>query len=560
MTPTPTPYPYVRLAKTPSAGTITGGTTFDWTIQLRNIGGAGNRDVVDPATVVDTLPPGFAFVSGSSSAVVAGGGQMDCSIASTTAGFDGDGNQVVTITMGSTFTMKNNGTCSVTFTVRAPINPSESNPIKNDDVEFNYAVEGEPSQTTTMFHALITATPGVMGDVNVVTPTRSPTATRTATLTATATPTFTPCPTATDQSGEDREGCNYSGTSLNGVEFLNSDLDGSTFEDSDLNSVKFNDASVRDVNFDGTTMNGVEFLEADITGSTFVGADLNSVKFNDAIAQNTDFSNTTMNGTEFERADLTGSTFAGSTMTSTKFNDATLVNADFSGTTHTTGVEIQRADLTGANFSGSNMSGTKFNESTAPGADFSSSTLNGVEMQDADLTNTSFSGSSLTNVKFNNSDLTGADFRGATFSGNEFSGTTCNNVYVRSTASPGTVNNGTGRYYKLTTSTAEDLTARWSQSTGDDFRIIIYSGTPTWATAAGSFPSGSTLSGTGTTVPTGTIVADSGQSSASSITATYLSAPAGSYTILFWSPNTANNNDVGTTSASVDYRRNSCPP
>jgi uncharacterized repeat protein (TIGR01451 family) len=188
------------MAKTPNPQTVVGGDTFTWTIQLRNIGGAGNRDVVGPATLVDTLPAGITFVSSPapSIAATAGGGQMDCSIDTASSNFAGqNGGTTLTVQLPSNFTMKNNGTCEITFTVRAPISPTEANPVLNDDVTFTYAVSGETGQTTTMMHPNITATPGVMGNVTIQTPTVSPTSTVSPTRTPTVTQTPTPCASCT---------------------------------------------------------------------------------------------------------------------------------------------------------------------------------------------------------------------------------------------------------------------------------------------------------------------------------------------------------------------------
>ncbi|TAK25687.1 MAG: pentapeptide repeat-containing protein [Chloroflexota bacterium] len=322
------------------------------------------------------------------------------------------------------------------------------------------------------------------------------TATATPTRTATPTPTRTSTPCPTSAAGV---GCNWDNMTLTNSDWQNDTITNSTFQNSTLNNVDFQDASAANTNFTGATISNTDFDDANFTSASFSSA--------------------TFSNSSFDNTNLTSAIFQNSTHTNSDFQDATLTSANFQNSVH-----------------------------------------NGTDFQDATLTNANFQNAALTSTDFQDANLTGADFRGATFSSTTFSGATCTNVFVRSTASPSTVNNGTARYYKLTTSTTEDLTARWTQSGSKDFRLIIYSGTPTWATGGGTFPTGSTLTGTGTTVPSGTIAADSGQSSAASISTAYTSAPAGAYTILYWSPNTAGNNDVGTSSASVDYRRNTCPP
>ena len=113
-----------------------------------------------------------------------------------------------------------------------------------------------------------------------------------------------------------------------------------------------------------------------------------------------------------------------------------------------------------------------------------------------------------------------------------------------------TLADGSGRYYSFTSTSDGNIISNWvvSYGTGSkNIRVIIYSGTP---------------HGAGTGVYTGApsasnIVADSGTVGTTSVNLQYSNAPAGTYTVLFYSYGGA---DPSTTTQTLAYRGGAgCP-
>jgi predicted RNA-binding protein with TRAM domain len=187
-TPTATPtLPDLEVTKTDSADPVVTGETFDYEVEVRNIGDAGAQFV----RMVDTVPGNFTIIGYSTTrgtCVLVGsptGGTIDCDLGSLGTGAAAFG----TITITGYLTSAIDDT--VTNTAEADPNDiiAEANESNNSDDEDTTVLGPTPTPTDTP-----TVTPT---STSTSTPTATPTPTDTATPTSTPTPTATETPTPT---------------------------------------------------------------------------------------------------------------------------------------------------------------------------------------------------------------------------------------------------------------------------------------------------------------------------------------------------------------------------
>ncbi len=185
-------------------------------------------------------------------------------------------------------------------------------------------------------------------------------------------------------SGRDMRGVNYIGVDLSranltGTNFSGGNFNGVDFTKANLANASFRNAHLTGCDFSGANLSGVDFRGARLSGCQFTGAQLASSELRDVLNSCTgcDFrhanlaglnlSNVRANGDDFSGADLRGVNFSGALLTGIDFSNAHLDGANLTGTTFN-GSDLQHVDLSHVDLSRTKMIGTDFSNRRSPPA------------------------------------------------------------------------------------------------------------------------------------------------------------------------------------------------
>ncbi|HEY6325288.1 MAG TPA: pentapeptide repeat-containing protein [Candidatus Cybelea sp.] len=167
--------------------------------------------------------------------------------------------------------------------------------------------------------------------------------------------------TGVDLSRANLTGTNFSGGRFNGVDFTKANLSGASFRNARLTGCDFSDANLSGVDFRGARLSGCQFTGAQLASSEMrdVLNSCMSCDFRRANLAGLDLSNVRANGDDFSGADLRGVNFSGALLTGVDFSHAHLDGANLTGTTFN-GSDLEHVDLSHVDLSRAKMIGTDF--------------------------------------------------------------------------------------------------------------------------------------------------------------------------------------------------------
>ena len=193
---------------------------------------------------------------------------------------------------------------------------------------------------------------------------------------------------ASNCSGCDFGGVNWSGRDMHGVNYTGVDL---------------SRANLTGTNFSGGNFNGVDFTKANLSGASFRNARLTGCDFSEANLSGVDFRGARLSGCQFTGAQLASSEMRDvlNSCTGCDFRHANLAGLNLSNV-RANGDDFSGADLRGVNFSGALLTGIDFSNAHLDGANLNGATLNGSDLQHVDLSHVDLSRTKLIGTDFSN--------------------------------------------------------------------------------------------------------------------------------------------------------------